>query len=232
MVFNHSFLLVLMLLCGCGKKTPTNTIASNISQVPVLNRELLEKMYTEYVSQLPYKEITQAPFVITFSGVPGMGKSFISQKLSEKYQAVRIRNDDIRDKLKQMPDIDAKDQERALKEYLFYMLKRYNFPNRRLILDASIDQSYLQLFPYLEKHSIPFLVIRLDVPREMIVERIIQREGELAPNYLNLLDQWFKSYEEFGNKYKNYFLFKNVPGASLDELTYEIDNQLNMISSF
>jgi thymidylate kinase len=126
-----------------------------------------------------------------------------------------------------MPEIDKKDQERAVKEYLFYMLQRYNFPNRRLILDASVDRIYIKLFPYFEKHKIPFMVIRLDVPREIIVERIMQREGKSARYYLNMLDKWFESYEEFGNNYKNYFLFKNVPGASPDAITDEIEHRLN-----
>lgn len=225
MIFHRGLLCVLILFGGCLK---TSTVIGSADEVqsPLLNNEILEKLYNEHISDLQYTQIAQDPFVITFSGMPGMGKSFLSQKLAERYHAVRIRTDDIRDRFKQLPDIDPKNWERALKEYLMYMLQRYNFPNRCFILDASIDRSYIQLFPYLEKHNIPFLVIRLDVPREVIIDRIIQREGSLAQNYLTHLDRWFESYEEFGKKYKNYFLFKNVPDASLDVLTHEIDSQL------
>lgn len=226
MIFNRILLFSLAILAGCGKKTSAVITSNTINQSSVLSPELLEEIYSEHTSQLPYTEIKQDPFVITFSGVPGMGKSFIAQKLTEHFKAVRIRNDDIRDMLKKFPGIDKQDQERALKEYLFYMLQRYNFPNRRLILDASIDRSYVQLFPYLEKHKIPFMVIRLDVPREIIIDRITQREGALAQNYLKLLDKSFENYEEFGSKYIDYFLFKNVPGASLDGVIDEIELRL------
>lgn len=231
MIFNRFLVFVLLIFTGCGRKTSTIIASDALHQSPILSRELLEKIYSEHIAQLPYTEIEQDPFVITFSGVPGMGKSFIAEKLTEHFKAVRICSDDIRDILQKLPDIDKKNREKVLEEYLMYFLQHYNFPNKRIILDASIDRRYVKLFSYLERHEIPFIVIRLEVPRELIVERIKHREGKLAHNYLKLLDHWFENYEEFGSNYKDYFLFKNVPGASLDVVIDEIDNRLKIAAN-
>jgi|GEM_PF-3264601 predicted kinase len=227
MIYNRVLIIALIILCGCGRKASIIAAPDTVNQPPVLTREHLEEIYSEHTSQLSYTQIAQDPFVVTFSGVPGMGKSFISQELAEQFKAVRIRSDHVRDMLRKMAGVDKKDLQRALKEYFSYMLQRYDFPNRRIILDASIDRTYVTLFPYFEKHNIPFMVIRLDVPREIIVERIMQREGKYAPYYLRILDKSFEEYEEFGSKYKNYFLFKNGPGACLDAITDEVGHRLN-----
>lgn len=198
--------------------------SSENSQPCVLDLETLENIYTRHVADLPYKEITQDPFLITFSCVPGMGKSFLSQKIAEQFHAIIICSNDIREKLNQLA-LHHASREKALKEYMFYLFERYDFPNRRFILDASIDRSYVLLFPYLIKHNTPFLVIRLDVPREVVIERIMQRSAQ-GQNYIPYLDRWFKEYEAFGAQYQNYFLFKNTSDCSLKPLMDEIDYRL------
>lgn len=149
----------------------------------------------------------------------------MSAFLAEHYKAVCVSSNGIREQLNAL-NLDPQSREKALKEYLLYLFERYDLPNKRIILDASIDRSYVIMFPYLKKRSIPFVVIRLEVPRAIVVERIIEQYGTQAENYLRYLDRWFQEYEHFATQYTNAIIVKNFSGCSFSDLTQKIDTHL------
>lgn len=192
------------------------------SAVSVLDENTLEKIFKEHCSELKNTDIKLDPFVISFSGTPGMGKSFIAKKLEDIYKAVRISTDELRNLLESY-FIDKKNRESVVEEYLSYFLQNYKLPNKFIILDASIDRRYKQLFPYLKTKKIKFVVIRLQVPKDTIIERIKERDSSRAEWFLKNLDHWLQDYLEFANQFKEYISFDNEDNVSLDNLIVEIN---------
>lgn len=196
------------------------------SLVCMVSEETLEIIFKQHCAGLENTDIQQKPFIIMFSGIPGMGKSFIAKQLADVYQAVCIKTDDIRSLISAQSEVLKSSYDLILQQYFAYFLKHYNCPNKRIILDASIDRKYKQLFPYFEKNNINFLVIRLVVTRDLIIERLKDREGQAARWYLNNVDSWFHDYEQFGQDYKNYLLFENTERPDLNLLITQINKSL------
>lgn len=184
----------------------------------VITEELLATVFSQHSAQLKHTEIAHAPFCITFSGTPGMGKSFVAKQLEQKYQAVRICTDELRLLATNTGSIERKEYEEFIQQYFAYFFKHYTGVNKRFIIDASIDRRYTVLFPFFEKLHIPFAVIRLEVPRDIVVMRIKEREKDNAENYLKFLDKWFTDYQEFEKHYTQYIRFNNQDREAVERL--------------
>ncbi len=192
------------------------------SEIP---QEVLSTVFEQHVLQLHNTHLEHKPFMITFSGVPGMGKSKLARELQDTYQAVLISTDALR-ALFNNAGIKAKEYDEALQHYFVYFFKHYNQPNKRMILDASIDRKYVQLFPFFQQQNIGFVVVRLEVPQNIIIERIIAREGDKAPAYLKHMDKWVMDYNNFGQQYKDSISYAHHGEAKLKDLTDKIDKVL------
>lgn len=191
-----------------------------------IQEEALAALFKQHCTLLKNTDIQQAPFVITFSGTPGMGKSFIAKLIEERCCAVRVSTDEIRSLLASL-DIKPADYDQALFSYFTYFMQHYTLPNKRIIVDASIDRKYKQVFAYLKKNKVNYLVVRLEVPRELIIERIKQREGIKAEFYYKNLDGWLKDYEEFGKKNVADITFDNSTCGAYDNLIDQISMHLS-----
>ena len=187
----------------------------------------LAKLFEQHCAQLTYKEIPQAPHLITFSGTPGMGKSFVAQRLAEHYHAICLNADALRlvlHSIEQEPaDISGED----LEQYLAYFIRHYTYPNKRIILDTSIDRKYTKVFSTAAKYRIPFVVIRLEVPRELVIKRLEQREGAKVAWYMSKLDGWFADYKAFGEQLQECIIYKNGDGDSWQDFVAALDRRLN-----
>lgn len=177
---------------------------------------MCEALYGVHNKILTHTDVPHKPLVICLSGTPGMGKTYLAKLLQERYKGVRLCTDEIRDIMRDsFPSIN--NGELLLGRYLFYFLDHYKGPNKLIILDASIDRRYTALFPVLEQKKIPYVVIRLDVPRQMAINRIKRREGILNENYLQHFDSWYADYESFGRSFSKSFVLKNASdGLSKD----------------
>lgn len=169
------------------------------------DERLCEELFAEHMKMLSHTEVAHPPLVVCFSATPGMGKTYIAKLVEEKYQAVRISTDAVRDLIRK--SASTMPREETLDEYLNYFLTHYKAPNHFFILDASIDRTYKRLFALWESKSVPFIVVRLEVPRQDVAER-------LSASYLPYLDLWQKDYDAFS--YPATIVIKNGKQDSLD----------------
>jgi len=195
-----------------------------------LTEETLSKIFQRHCSLLKNIHVVQEPLIIAFSGTIGMGKSFIAKKLEDIYRGVCISTDDLRLLLTKIGKVTVKEYHSALEKYLRYFFEHFKMPNKRFILDASIDRKYTKLFSFCENNNINFIVIRLDVPYDIIVKRLDNREGGKIKWYLKRLDVMFLDYYNFANIYKDYILFANLDEADLSPLLQEINQRIIKIS--
>lgn len=194
-----------------------------------ISQEELAVLFKQHSAHLKNTQVPQNPLMIVFSGTPGMGKSTIAKKLEDALCAVRISTDEIRDFLFRLrTTVSEKEFDEALQQYMVYFFDHFKAPNRRFILDASIDRRYKLVFPFLEKNKIDVIVIRLEVPRELVVERLREREGKRIEWFLKHLDAWFMDYDNFAKIYRDYIPYANAGDSQFDELKAIIKQKIEL----
>ena len=188
-----------------------------------MNRETkFDEVSRRFFLGLNYTEIQNQQLIITFSGVPGSGKSELSKKLEEKYHAVKIGNDSIRDVIYHSRDFSFSEEgaEEFLQDYNEYLIRNYSFRNKLLVLDKSMDRQYGRFFPIFEELGLRFFVIRLNIDKKRAIERIMGRkEGEDLDSIRRNMERWQIEFENFG---KNSHYDVLIDGESPDfERVYE-----------
>lgn len=187
---------------------------------------LCESVFKQHVRLLKNTRIQHAPLVVCFSGVPGMGIPEIAKIIEDKFEAVRISNDQIRTVIKNFTS--PLGAQWLMQGYLMYFLLSYSAPNKFLILDSSIDRRYAVLLPYLKMKGIPCITVRLEMPYEQVVERLTEKEQAGDGLYLKFLDSWYADYDTFGQCCPATIVVKNNKNAPLmlDKLFALIDQYL------
>lgn len=184
--------------------------------------------YTQTLSNLEDSHSSQA---ILFSATPGMGKSSISQELSAHYGAVVISCDGMRLTLKALgiysDERTTSENEKILHQFAAYTFDRlfHEYPNHFYIFDSSVDRRYYEIKHWLDTYAIPSLLIRLEVPREVVEKRLIKRE-DIPEHYLRNLDEWFQDYESFDLSVVDLF-FDNTQPLDISSLVDQINFALN-----
>lgn len=174
---------------------------------------LCESIFKQHSRLLNNTRIPHKPLVVCFSGVPGMGKTHIAKVLEEKFQGVRISNDEIRTIIKTFSN--ALTSQWLMQAYMIYFMLSYTAPNKFIILDSSIDRRYLVLLPYLKMKGFPCIVVRLEAPYEQVVEQLTEREQAGQGDFLKFLPQWYADYDTFGQCCPATIVVKNNKKAPL-----------------
>jgi len=167
--------------------------------------------------------------IIAFSGVPGSGKSELSRKLEEKYSAVRIRNDTIRDIIAHSGifSILKEERENLLEDYGEYLIRNYPFGNKLLILDRSMDRQYKRFFPIFEELRLKFFIIRLTMDKKGAIERIMKRKkGEDLDLVKRSMERWQREFLDFG-KNTHYDILINGENPDFEKVCEKIDKILS-----
>lgn len=146
------------------------------------------------------REQPQAAACIIFSGVPGSGKTTLARKLARDLKAQYIRHDDIR-KLATAHDYDLKKLTISSVSRIVMDLIMEEDANKLVVIDASLDRSWPLFFDHTREHSAKSVIIRLNVPREIIEKRIGKRsEGDFGR--VANLDDFFRQFENSKQKVK------------------------------
>jgi protein-tyrosine phosphatase/predicted kinase len=185
-------------------------------------------VYTMHLPTLQHKERPNPKCLILFSGTPGMGKTTIAKELEERFQAIRLSTDEARDFLRKnnLP-LSLADS------YIEWCLQKVaeELPNHLIILDRSVDRTYETYRQFASLYGYETFLIRMDVERSIVEERIEHR-GRDAEELLQKLDRSWHDFLLFGQTYTPDFHFKN--NAKLDEplaelvsiLSQKIENKL------
>ncbi|HET8670778.1 MAG TPA: ATP-binding protein [Candidatus Saccharimonadales bacterium] len=168
--------------------------------------DLVQRLTNEYYDSLPNKEVRQAKRIVLFSGVVGSGKSTIARAIEQELKAVRVSNDEIRERITASnPEIESAQREKLKLKIGNDVLERLaNETSGLIVVDASCDRGYDDYRAWAEKHGYRIILLRIDVPRDVIEQRIRERgnrghrsiEGSLAH-----LNTWWWQWEAFGREH-------------------------------
>jgi predicted kinase len=165
------------------------------------------KLTKDYFDALTNKTQQRPKYIILFSGVPGSGKSHIAKAIAKDLKAIRISNDDIRDWIVAVqPNIDPAKREKFKLQIATKLLDHLKSAHNGLVVfDVSCDRpgGYEFYANWAERHGYKVLLLRIDVPRELIEQRIRARGNEgyrTVDRSLALLDTWWGQWEAFGKR--------------------------------
>jgi predicted kinase len=192
-----------------------------------MNDALYETVYQAHMDYLKHLDVAHKKLFLCFSAVPGTGKTTIAKVIEQRYKAVRIRTDTVRDIISTLSSyhstLSAIEIEAIVHDYLFRFLQEYKGLNNFLILDASVDRRYKKLFPLLTQLAFPFFVTRIIASREHIEKRIKLRDHASASYFLENLDVWFKDFENFAHAYDVDIILNNDKDLDLRNLFEKLD---------
>ncbi|MCB1114106.1 MAG: zeta toxin family protein [Chlamydiia bacterium] len=179
-----------------------------------------EPLFQKQLVGIEHLNLSRKPRLIFYSGTPGMGKSTLSKAIKENFQAIILDSDEARIYFRE----NGYPREK-LDDYLVWAIDRIlaTYPNGLIVLDNTVDSCFDPFKAYIKKGSIPYTLIRLSVPREIVERRLILRENH-PEAYLKALDEWWQNYLVFESKETFGLYFDNSEeNKSLDPFLDELE---------
>lgn len=195
---------------------------------------ILEKIFQKHLSRLKHLNVPHKKLVICFSGIPSSGKTTLAEKIEERYRGIRITNDEIREIIREVMEkhkIERNEErnQEILHDYLAYLLKVYDEKNKLIILDSGIERSYQKIFSLLQEKAYSCFVILLDIPLEIVKERLMKREERKPEKNFERLKRWIVDFDSAKKEMKADFVMKENSEEEerklfkrLDKLLFEI----------
>lgn len=127
----------------------------------------------------PDLQTTAYPVLILMSGLPGSGKSYLSERLAVELSAVVIESDGVRKALFPQPTYSARESavvHRTCQQTMRWLLSE----GVRVIFDATnlVEFQREILYHLAERSGAKLLIIRVVAPEEVIRERLVRRSAD------------------------------------------------------
>lgn len=170
------------------------------------------KVFSEYTKNWDWDAFKDGKILISFSAIPGAGKTTVARQLAKRFNLARINKDEIHDV---MVRFNQAHNEELLKEVVQMIVNKLSFLDKVILQDSSVDRKYAQMAAWAEKSEYKFIVIQIEAARETLEERIRERNKEGAPEYLKELPRWWDEHKAFLSSYKVEYV--------LSEQTFQTD---------
>ena len=155
----------------------SDVLALVASRSAILSSELSESVCKVKDLLLPSDmETTAYPACIIMSGLPGSGKSYLSERVAQRLPAVVIESDRVRKVLYPQPTYTAQESATVhdtCREIIGWLLKE----GVRVVFDATnlVEFQRETLFHLVERSGAQLLIVRVVAPEEVIRSRLEHR---------------------------------------------------------
>lgn len=143
------------------------------------NSELVSDVQrlTESLGQLA--EAVAEPVFITVSGLPGTGKSYFCNRLSERVPLTILESDALRKSLFSSPTYSREESSRLFRA-VHALIKRLLKKGVSLVLDATnLSERYREyLYSIADRLGVRLILVRVEAPSEVVRERLKARQGD------------------------------------------------------
>lgn len=170
--------------------------------------DIYQKILGIHIKQLKNLQVNHNKLFICFSAIPASGKTYVSKILEDRYKAVRVNNDDIREIITSIipgasKEIRDKRQD-VLQSYLVWFLENYQYPNKLIIIDSGIERKFDIIKKIAVDLGFDIFIIALNVSKDTAYKRSLTRNnGRQDDNFNQNIDRWIKENREFNIKNKS-----------------------------
>ncbi len=124
-------------------------------------------------------QTTAYPVLILMSGLPGSGKSYLSERLAAELSAVIVESDRVRKALFSHPTYSAREStivHRTCQQTMRWLLRE----GARVIFDATnlVEFQREMLYRLAERSGARLLIVRVVAPEDVIRERLARRNAD------------------------------------------------------
>ena len=154
----------------------------------------------ESLKQLP--EPLAKPSLIVVSGLPGTGKTYLSNKLAERIPFIVLESDALRKTLFSFPTYSPQESSRlfrACHHLIEYLLKK-GIP---AILDATnlSEKNREYLYSIADRLKIKLIIVRVEAPPQIVYQRLKNRHQEASAD--NKSDADWEVYQKMKHSVQN-----------------------------
>jgi len=181
-------------------------------------RESFAKIYAHHAPKLHLDGIRSRPVLVVFSAIPGSGKSELTKRLVREHGFLRIANKDIREAIEKSGIADGAS---IIGPYTLWLFDKLTQDQRlSIVFDRNIDQWYEPSKLWAEMHGYDYVLVRIDVTREILERRLMQREGDPRAKAFEMLDFYGQQHAQTDNLMSPSIVLKD--DYNLDETAREI----------
>jgi dephospho-CoA kinase len=191
------------------------------------DKKTFDKISEELFKKLDYSEKPNKQLIITFSGVPCSGKSYISEKIKQRYKGIKIDSDEIMKINSQNKIVNNTQENEKLKNlYIYSFLRELPLKNKLVILDKSFDREYENFFRVCKENNLDYFIIQIEISKEKMIKRINERNSNNLENWLPRVNKWMQEHRDFKKNVKP-DLMLNGENPNFKKLYNEIDKLVN-----
>ena len=190
------------------------------------DQKYYDELITTYYQSRPNLQQSHAPTSIFFLACSGAGKSTLRKVLVERLGATYVCNDEVRELVDKYPDIT--DQGSTLKAIISGTWRRIlaDAQNKMVVFDNNIinyyhhDDSFTNVSKQL---NIPTIMINLDVPQQILRQRIVDR-GFDVEWLLSKLPTQIEDYKRAVRDIEPHWKFTEIPtDEQLEQLVHALE---------
>jgi adenylate kinase family enzyme len=170
---------------------------------------------------------------VAFSAVTGSGKTWLAERISKYFSGLYLSADNFRTAAQELyPTISRSELDQLVARYAPSIQDRLlTYPNHLHVVDTNIDKYAQQVFDKAKAIEYPLFVIRLDVDRMTLVERITSRDQNKFQDektLLDALDQNIKCHEDFFKNFGEHisYNYSYTKDEGLDKLLTRISKSM------
>lgn len=141
-----------------------------------MKASVIEDIASDYYEKLEFLGVTNPGIHLSFSAVPGSGKTTLARRLSGDLRAQYIQADEVRRMLNARHEEVTSDIVRSITGRVIERIFKED-SNQSIIIDASIDRSWSTFYDFAKKCAARTFVIRLSIPADVIRQRLLARDG-------------------------------------------------------
>jgi hypothetical protein len=148
---------------------------------------IFEKVFEVHKRNISYLRESHPNMMILFSGTPGMGKTVVAKRLEERFHAVCLSSDDVRQILRKQHY-----REDLTNKYLEWCIVKLlqTEPNHLFIIDKSIDRTFNTYSKVATDHLCTMFLIQMRVQQATAEKRIRSRGHDVETLLAQLSFAW------------------------------------------
>jgi adenylate kinase family enzyme len=192
-----------------------------------------DAVFRRFLNKIENLDHPNNKLYIAFSAVTASGKTRLAKRISEYYSGLYLSADDFRAATQELyPTISRPELEQFVVQFAPSIQNRLSaYPNHLHVVDSNIDQYAQQVIDTVKRIEYPLFVIRLDVNRSTLVNRIKNREQNKFQDkktLLNSLDKNLRYHDEFSKNFGNFisYNYSYTKEGDLDSLLMRISEAL------